>query len=64
MKLVVSPTPWGHNIRLLQEVKDPEQRLWYAQKVFENGWSRNVLVMHIELEAELGDVSEGEPGPG
>jgi len=48
VKQVVSLLPWGHNIRLVQKVKDHDQRLWYARKVLENGWSRNVLVMHIE----------------
>ena len=48
VKQLVSQLPWGHNIRLLQKVEDPEQRIWYAKKVIENGWSRNVLVLHIE----------------
>lgn len=37
-----------HNIALLQKVKDPQQRLRYAQKAVENGWSRNMMVIHIE----------------
>ncbi|WP_254054009.1 DUF1016 N-terminal domain-containing protein [Singulisphaera sp. GP187] len=36
--------PWGHNVRLLDLVKDREAREWYARAVIENGWSRNVLV--------------------
>ncbi len=35
--------PWGHNIILLQKLKDTELRLWYAHKTIENGWSRNAL---------------------
>ncbi|MBD2158873.1 PDDEXK nuclease domain-containing protein [Leptolyngbya sp. FACHB-16] len=42
--------PWYHNIALLEKLKSPEQRLWYAQKAIENGWSRNVLVMQIESD--------------
>ena len=38
----------SHNILLLTKVKDPEQRLRYAQKAIENGRSRNVMVIHIE----------------
>ena len=45
---LVGQIPWGHNVRLLEMVKDPEERLWYVQKTIENGWSRNVLVMQIE----------------
>ena len=44
----VAKLPWGHNVRLLDLVKSPEERLWYAQAAIENGWSRNVLVMQIE----------------
>lgn len=40
--------PWRHNQVLLDKLKTPEQRLWYAQKSLENGWSRDVLVMQIE----------------
>jgi predicted nuclease of restriction endonuclease-like (RecB) superfamily len=45
---VVGQIPWGHNVRLLDLVKDQEERLWYAQQTIENGWSRNVLVLQIE----------------
>lgn len=40
--------PWRHNQVLLDKLKTPEQRLWHAQKSFENGWSRDILVMQIE----------------
>jgi predicted nuclease of restriction endonuclease-like (RecB) superfamily len=39
----VSPLPWGHNVVLLQKLKDPDARLWYAQAAFEQGWSRNIV---------------------
>lgn len=39
---------WYHNLALLEKVKDPVQRLWYAEQTVRNGWSRNVLVMQIE----------------
>lgn len=38
----------GHNVRLLDLVKDPEERRWYAEAAIENGWSRNILVIQIE----------------
>ena len=37
---VVAQIPWGHNVRLLEKVDEPEKRLWYARKTVENGWSR------------------------
>lgn len=45
---VVGQIPWGHNVRLLDLVKDRDERLWYARAAIEHGWSRNVLVMQIE----------------
>ena len=45
---VVAQLPWGHNVRMLDYLNTPEERLWYAQQAIEYGWSRNVLVHHIE----------------
>lgn len=44
----VAQIPWGQNVVILDRVKEQEQRLFYAKKAFENGWSRNVLVHQIE----------------
>ena len=44
----VAQIPWGHNQSLLNKLSDREQRLWYAQKTIENGWSRNILEIQIE----------------
>lgn len=40
--------PWGTNVILLEKVKDPATRLWYAQQAVANGWSRAVLTVQIE----------------
>lgn len=40
--------PWGHNALILDKVKDPIQRLWYAQKAIQHGWSRSMLELWIE----------------
>ncbi|MBF0626924.1 MAG: hypothetical protein HQL91_01745 [Magnetococcales bacterium] len=42
----VAQIPWAHNVVLMQKVKDPAQRQWYAWATLQNGWSRSVLVMH------------------
>ena len=39
--------PWGHNMVLLDRLKTPEERGWYAAKAVEHNWSRNVLDMQI-----------------
>lgn len=42
--------PWGHNVVLVQKIKDQEERLWYAQKTLENGWSRSYLESCIKTD--------------
>jgi predicted nuclease of restriction endonuclease-like (RecB) superfamily len=44
----VAQIPWGHNVRILDYVKSPEEREFYIHKTIENGWSRDVLVWQIE----------------
>lgn len=44
----VAGIPWGHNIVLVEKLADNNQRLWYAQKTLEHGWSRAVLTVQIE----------------
>lgn len=40
--------PWGHNIVLMQKIKDLNIRSWYIQETIENGWSRDVLSLMIK----------------
>lgn len=42
--------PWGHNVKLIEAVKDPEARIWYGQQVIAHGWSRNVLMTKIDAQ--------------
>ncbi len=42
--------PWGHNVLLLDRVKDPAARLWYARQTLAHGWSRTVLEVQIETK--------------
>lgn len=44
----VAGLPWGHNQVLLFKLKDQTQRLWYAAKTIEHGWSRAILTVQIE----------------
>jgi predicted nuclease of restriction endonuclease-like (RecB) superfamily len=47
---VLAAIPWGQNVILLQKLKDPLLRLWYAHQAVEHGWSRAVLTHHIESQ--------------
>lgn len=40
--------PWFHHCILIDKVKDMETRLWYTDQAITNGWSRNVLSLHIK----------------
>jgi predicted nuclease of restriction endonuclease-like (RecB) superfamily len=44
----VAQIPWGHNVRILDYVKEFAEREWYIRQTVQNGWSRDVLVHHIE----------------
>lgn len=44
----VAEIPWGHHVVLLEKLKDPGERQWYARAAIEHGWSRNVLVHQID----------------
>lgn len=44
----VAQLPWGHNLVLLDRLRTPEERRWYAARAVEHNWSRNVLNIQIE----------------
>jgi predicted nuclease of restriction endonuclease-like (RecB) superfamily len=45
---VAAQLPWGHNMHLLDAIKSPSEREWYARQAIQNGWSRNVFAHQIE----------------
>jgi predicted nuclease of restriction endonuclease-like (RecB) superfamily len=45
---LVAQIPWGHTVKLLDRVKDSEERKWYMEQTIQHGWSRNMLVVQIE----------------
>ena len=48
----VGQIPWGHNILLMEKVKDQPTRLWYMQQTIEQGWSRDTLATMIKGKAK------------
>lgn len=66
----VGRLPWGHNLVLLSKLKESEQRLAYAERAVQHGWSRTMLEIHIEtrlLEREgqaVTNFAERLPAPG
>lgn len=44
---LIAQLPWGHNLRVLDRVKDRPTREWYLRAALEHGWSQNVLIHMI-----------------
>jgi predicted nuclease of restriction endonuclease-like (RecB) superfamily len=42
--------PWWHNVILFTKLKDNQQRIWYAHKAIEYGWSRSMLESWIKSD--------------
>ena len=47
LQQLVAKLPWGHNLRVLDRIKDRSTREWYLRAALEHGWSQNVLVHMI-----------------
>ncbi len=43
LQQLVAKLPWGHNILLIEKIKDIDTRLWYAEQCIDNQWSREAL---------------------
>jgi len=48
---VIFGLPWFHHIVLLEKVRNPSARAWYACQALEQGWSRDALVGQIRSQA-------------
>jgi len=51
LQRLVAQIPWGHNILLMEKVKDLPARLWYMQQTVEQGWTRDTLAAMIKGKA-------------
>ncbi|MDR3054154.1 MAG: PDDEXK nuclease domain-containing protein [Zoogloeaceae bacterium] len=47
----VSLLSWGHNVVLMQKIKDLPVRHWYAYQTLTHGWSRDTLSIQIKNHA-------------
>jgi predicted nuclease of restriction endonuclease-like (RecB) superfamily len=48
LQQLVAQLPWGHNVILIEKVKNLRARLWYVQQTITHGWSRNILALQIK----------------
>jgi predicted nuclease of restriction endonuclease-like (RecB) superfamily len=44
----VALLPWGHIARILDKVSEPSSRMFYVEQAAQHGWSRDLLVTHID----------------
>lgn len=50
-KSLVIQIPWGHNIVLMQRLKNNDDRRWYMEQTIANGWSRDTLGSMLKSNA-------------
>lgn len=50
LRQAAAEIPWGHNLVIINKVKNQVQRLWYVHQTVQNGWSRSILVHQIESD--------------
>jgi len=48
LQSLIAKLPRGHNLRVLDRIKDRPTREWYLRAALEYGWSQNVLVLQIK----------------
>ena len=53
LRQLVAEIPWGHNILIMQRVKDDDARRYYLEATAQLGWTRNVLLNQIKAGAYL-----------
>ena len=50
---LVGQLPWGHNIKILDKIKDVEIAIVYLKLAIENNWSRIILDHQIDFKRHL-----------
>ena len=47
----VAQLSWRQNLALIEKLASSDDRLWYATKTLEHGWSSNILALQIDAQA-------------
>jgi predicted nuclease of restriction endonuclease-like (RecB) superfamily len=47
---MLASVPWGHNVVIINKLKDAKEVLFYLEQTIENNWSRSILVLQIEQD--------------
>ena len=60
LQQLVGELPWGHNVLIMQKVKQPEARAFYLRASAHAGWSRNILLNQIKARAYQRSLKAGK----
>ncbi len=47
----VALLPWGHQLKILEKIKNRDEALYYVESSVKMGWTRNVLLNFIKADA-------------
>lgn len=53
--------PWSHNTIIMDRVKDDNQKLWYIEQTYNNGWSYDYLEIQIKRNVYSRQVLGDKP---
>ena len=48
LRQLVAEIPWGHNLVIINKLRNAEEREFYINMILEYGWSRAILKVQIE----------------
>ena len=51
LRQLVAEIPWGHNLLIMNKIKNKDERTYYLNATIENGWTRNTLGIQIKGNA-------------
>lgn len=57
LRQTVAALPWGHNLLLMNKLKDDNAVLFYAEECLNKGWSRNLLLNAIKMDSYVSNQS-------
>lgn len=53
--------PWSHNTIIMDRIRDDNQKLWYIEETYNNGWSYDYLEIQIKRNAYERQVLGDKP---
>jgi predicted nuclease of restriction endonuclease-like (RecB) superfamily len=48
LQQLVAEIPWGHNLLIMNKIKDSQEKEYYIKATIETGWTRDILNLQIK----------------